>query len=145
MARRVVIDANIALGLFLKLPYTESVYRLITDLRHAEAELLAPCLLEYEFASGLRRAIALGAISPEDANSILDELIALNIERVPPRVELQRSALLWAERLKQNKLYDAQYVALAELEGDEFWSADQRLVKRLEELGTSWAHWVGEW
>jgi len=140
----VVIDANLALALFLRLPYTEQAYRLMDRLRERRSTLSAPLLWEYECLSGFHRAVRLGAIRPQEAAEFMNDLLALEIERVPPSIENHLATLRWAERLGQSKAYDAQYVALAERLGAELWSADQRLVHALKEQGVTWAHWVGE-
>lgn len=144
MGRIAVLDANLTLGLFLPLPYTDAVYRLVENLHHAQADLYAPCLWEYECLSGLRRAVSQGYICSEDALQILRDLLALEIARVPPGLALHESALRWAERLGQNKAYDAHYVALAEQLEAEFWSADQHLVHAMRNHGIPWTRWIGE-
>lgn len=144
MGQTAVIDANLTLGLFLPLPYTDAVYRLVENFHYAQADLYAPCLWEYECLSGLRRAVSQGYIRSEDAFQILRDLLALEIACVPPDLALAESALRWAERLGQNKAYDAHYVALAEQLEAEFWSADQRLVHTMRRQGISWTHWIGE-
>ena len=139
-----VIDANLALALFLRLQYTEQAYRLMDHLRKRQSALSAPVLWEYECLSGFHRAVRLGVLRPQEAVEYMNDLLALDIERVVPSVESHQSALRWAERLGQSKAYDAQYVALAEHLGAELWSADQRLINALKEQGITWAHWVGE-
>jgi len=140
----VVIDANLALALFLRLPYTEQAYRLMDRLRERRSTLSAPVLWEYECLSGFHRAVQLGEIRPQQAAEFMNDLLALEIERVVPSVENHLAALRWAERLGQSKAYDAQYVALAERLSAELWSADERLVNNLKSQGVDWAHWIGE-
>lgn len=139
-----VMDANVALALFLHLPYTDLAFGLMERLRERRSAIFAPVLLEYECLNGLHRAAALGFIRREDVGQFFSELLALDIERVSPTLELHRFALRWAERLGQSKAYDAQYVALAEQYGAELWSADERLVKALKTQGADWVHWIGE-
>ncbi len=138
----VVIDANLALALFLHLPYTEQAYRLMERLRQQRSTLLAPVLWEYECLSGFQRAVQLGVIDVEQARELMRDLLELGIERVAPTLESHQAALRRAERLGQSKAYDAHYVALAEQRGAEFWSADQRLIRVLQEQGVAWAHWI---
>jgi len=139
-----VIDANLTLALFLRLQYTEQAYRLMDHLREWQSVLSAPVLWEYECLSGFHRAVRLGVLRPQEAVEYMNDLLALDIERIAPSVESHQSALRWAERLGQSKAYDAQYVALAEQMGAELWSADQRLINALKEQGVAWAHWIGE-
>jgi len=105
-----------------------------------EARLTVPILWEYECLTGLRRAITLKLILSEDAGPMAEKLLDLEFQRVAPTPELHRAALGWAERIGQSKVYDAQYLALAESLSAEFWTTDQRLVRTLEGLGVDWVH-----
>ncbi|MDT8899469.1 type II toxin-antitoxin system VapC family toxin [Thermanaerothrix sp. 4228-RoL] len=144
MAGRAVIDANVTLALFLNLPYSDSAYRLMEQLKKQRQALYAPALWGYECANGLYKAVQLGMISLAKADEALVDLDGMAIEQAMPTVELHHAALRWAERLGQSKAYDAQYVALAESLNAELWSADQRLIHALQAQGVSWAHWIGE-
>jgi len=121
MAGRVVSDANVTLALSLNLPYSAYAYRLMEQLKEERQALYALALWGYECVNGL-----LGMISLAKAD------------------ELHHAALRWAERPGQSKVYDAQYVALAERLGADLWSADERLVNTLKAQGAAWVHWVGE-
>ncbi len=139
MARPIVIDANASLSLFFQLPYSNRMDRRMQEWQAEETHIIVPILWEYECLSGLRRAVTLKLISATDARLIANDLLALEFERVAPIPEVHQSALQWAERLKQSKVYDAQYVALAESRSAEFWSADERLIHGLKALGVDWA------
>jgi predicted nucleic acid-binding protein len=140
MGKPIVIDANVTLGLVLRLPYSEKVDRWMQDWQLEEAHLVVPTLWEYECLSGLRRAVAVRMISSNDAERIAADLLSLDFQRVPPNLALHQSALRWADRLGQSKAYDAQYVALAESLSAEFWTVDQRLSHSLQSLGVDWTH-----
>ena len=135
MGKPIVIDANVALGLVLRLPYSEKVDRWMQDWQLEEAHLVVPTLWEYECLSGLRRAVAVRMISSNDAERIAADLLLLDFQRMPPNLALHQSALRWADRLGQSKAYDAQYVALAESLSAEFWTVDQHLSHSLQSLG----------
>ena len=82
------------------------------------------------------RAATFGAIiqqliSAQDVERMASDLLALEFHRVAPTLELHKSALLWAERIGQLKVYDAHYLALAENLSAEFWTADKRLFHTL--------------
>ncbi len=138
------MDANLTLGLFLSLPYSSYAERVFYNWWESRKELYVPLLWEYECVSGLRRAVVVGQLTPAEAQEILLDILKLKPQTVAPTSELHQLALVWAERLRQNKAYDAHYVALAENLGAELWSADRRLVDNLNSLGVVWAHWVGE-
>ena len=61
----------------------------------------------------------------EAAVRLLDGLLASGIElREPPGIHT--IALQLADQLQQGAAYDAHYLALAEIPGREFWTADER-------------------
>jgi predicted nucleic acid-binding protein len=100
--------------------------------------------MEYEVTSALRKAIAAKAITMQDAISALDKVGMINIRKVAPTKELNQLSLKWAEKLRQVVAYDAQYLAVAEQEGADLWTADKRLVNTAHQLGIVWIHWIGE-
>ena len=73
--------------------------------------------------STLRKAIVVGWLSPSDGIAALDDLFRMGVREVGASLETHRLALSWAARLKQAVAYDAQYLALAEQIGAEFWTA----------------------
>lgn len=140
----VVIDANLAVGLVRQMPFSDAFRRLLAQWIVDGVEVAAPGLWDYEVATAMRKLWQQQALSREQAFVGLEQTMALPIVRYPAERKLLLSALRWAERLGQNKAYDAQYVALAEQYGAELWSADERLVNALKAQGVTWAHWIGE-
>jgi len=140
----IVVDANIALALIMPLPYSESAAGCMLLWKETGVELLAPALWAYEVVSGLRKAVSAGVYSTEAALVGLEQLSRLGIEQVPPSLELQQSALAWAQRLGQRVAYDAAYLAVAEERRADVWTADRSLVRAAQAAGARWVHWVGE-
>ena len=86
--------------------------------------LAAPHLLELEVTSAWRRLAAAGALDERRAGLAMVDLGALRIDRVPHRPLLARC---W--ELRSNlTVYDAAYVALAELLDVAMVTADGRLA-----------------
>jgi predicted nucleic acid-binding protein len=141
---RVVLDASLVVALFLPLPYSAQARRRIAVWDRQDLELMAPTLFEYEINSALHRAAAIGLTTHREARMAMQEAQALAIHCVPPGPELHERAMHWAERLSHHKSYDAQYLALAEQERADFWTADQRLAKGARRVGAGWVHWIGE-
>jgi predicted nucleic acid-binding protein len=87
--------------------------------------LVAPELIDLEVASVLRRQLLAGDLDARRAELALTDLVDLPVRRVPHRRLLTRC---WA--LRQNlTVYDAAYVALAELLDLVLVTADARLSK----------------
>jgi predicted nucleic acid-binding protein len=140
----VVVDANFSLAQVLPLPYSPAVIRRMHTWQEELPRILVPGLWEYEVVTGLRRACYLRMLSQEQAQTSLDELLAMELEMVPASPGLHRRALEWAKRLGQSRAYDAQYLALAEQESAELWTGDKRLANGARALGVDWVHWVSE-
>jgi predicted nucleic acid-binding protein len=88
-------------------------------------DLAAPALLDLEFTSALRRLNALGNVPDQRARQALDDLVDLRLERVP---HLGLIARCW--ELRPNlTVYDASYVACAELLEAILLSADSGLAR----------------
>jgi predicted nucleic acid-binding protein len=92
----------------------------------------------------IRQGIYTGLISKDEGQVAVDDVFALGVEVILTDRGLGKSALDWADRLGQSKAYDGFYLALAERLKAEFWTADKRLANRASQLGSTWAHWIGE-
>jgi predicted nucleic acid-binding protein len=140
----VVIDANLVAAIVLPVPYSDQATQRITAWKHAGVELLAPLLLEYEVATVLRRAVVARWLTNDVAVEALGQILALSVQCLPPTRLLHEQALHWAHRLGHSKTYDAHYMALAEQEGAELWTADRQLANGARQAGVSWVHWIGQ-
>jgi predicted nucleic acid-binding protein len=86
--------------------------------------LSAPELIDLEVTSVLRRLCAATQLDPARADQALTDLDALRLERIPHRPLLRRC---W--ELRHNvTVYDAAYIALAEILDVTLVTADQRLA-----------------
>ena len=141
---RVILDANIVVALFLPLPFSAHAREHIVVWDRTGLELLAPTLFEYEINSVLHHAATTGLLAYREAKKAMQDAQALAVKCVPPSPQLHDRAWYWADRLNQSKTYDAQYVALADLERADFWTADRRLANGARQAGAGWVHWIGE-
>ena len=139
-----LIDASLAVWAVLPLLSTVNALSQLVQWRQADVELWAPTLWLSECTSAIRRCAHSGLILPTDATVALEDLLALDVHIAPINPVHCRSALVWAERLRQAKAYDGFYLALAEELGAAFFTADKRLVNGMQQLGISWVHWIGQ-
>jgi predicted nucleic acid-binding protein len=87
--------------------------------------LVAPHLIDLEVTSVWRRQVAAGVMDARRADLALADLVSLPMRRAPHNVLLQRC---W--QLRDNvTMYDAAYVALAEILGVSLLTADRRLSR----------------
>jgi predicted nucleic acid-binding protein len=103
-----------------------------------ERRLVAPAHWLSEATSALRRLRSVGRIEAGEVDRAVQDLFLLDVEAVVPGRELCLAALRWAETLTHSKAYDAFYVALAEQEEAELWTADRRLARRATQVGAPW-------
>jgi predicted nucleic acid-binding protein len=139
-----VVDANLVVSIALPLPYSEAARYRMEAWKAADEQIFTPALCEYEVTSALRRAVTVGLLDASDAVLVLSQIHTLNVRSIAPGVTLHLQALLWAERLRHSKAYDAQYLALAEELDCILWTGDLRLVNGAHQAGADWVHWVGE-
>ena len=96
-----------------------------------EHELLAPTLLRSQTLSALHEAAHRGEISPDVALDRLAKIWAMPIRLLGDAV-LRRRAFDLAEQLGWADTYDAEYLALTQLQADAFVTVDADLARRVE-------------
>ena len=139
----VVIDANLGISFVLPLPYSMTAIQRMGDWQKRRTEIVVPALWRYEVLSGLRKAVAMGMLAPEKANTAIEELREMAFEEIPLAWERSAQILRWSERIGQIVVYDATYLSLAEQLDAEFWTADKRLAKAAQEASIDWVHFIG--
>jgi predicted nucleic acid-binding protein len=97
---------------------------------HAEHELLAPTLLRSQTLSALHEAVQRGELSSDAALDLLHRIWAIKIRLLGDAV-LRRRAWAIAEQLRWPETYDAEYIALTQLQGDAFVTTDKELERRV--------------
>jgi predicted nucleic acid-binding protein len=98
---------------------------------HAEHELLAPTLLRSQTLSALHEAVQRGELSSDAALDLLHRIWAIKIRLLGDAV-LRSRAWAIAEQLGWSETYDAEYIALTQLQGDAFVTTDKELERRVE-------------
>ncbi len=97
----------------------------------AEHELLAPTLLRSQVLSSLHEAVHRGEIAPEVARERLASIGGMKIRLLGDAV-LRRRAWELADRLGWASTYDAEYLALTQLQADAFITMNASLAERVE-------------
>ena len=100
-----------------------------------EHKLLAPTLLRSQLLSMLYRAVREGEMTKSDADRYLGYVRRLGIRLLGDRV-LQNVAWKVAEQLKWPDTFDAEYVALTQLQADAFITLDGELASAVKDLVT---------
>jgi len=102
---------------------------------HEDHELLAPTLLRSQTLSALYEAVRRGELTTEDAHERLDRVRRLPIRLLGDAV-LRRRAWDVAARLGWATTYDAEYVALTQLQADALITLNQEFAAAVKGLVT---------
>jgi predicted nucleic acid-binding protein len=121
---RFVIDAGVALRLA----------RDATEVARRH-ELLAPTLIRSQTLSFLHEAVQRGELSNDAARDQLRAFNAIKLRLLGDAV-LRRRAWEIADELGWASTYDAEYVALTQLQADAFVTLDKQLARRVAGLVT---------
>jgi predicted nucleic acid-binding protein len=96
-------------------------------------ELLAPTLLRSQTLSALHEAVHRGELPRDVALERLNRIRAIPIRLLGDAV-LRRRAWAVAEQLGWADTYDAEYVALTQLQADAFVTVDPDLARQVEAI-----------
>jgi predicted nucleic acid-binding protein len=99
----------------------------------AEHRLLAPTLVRSQALSALYEAARRGEISAAEGIERVTRINSLKVRFLGDKV-LQRTAWKVAEQLGWETTYDAEYVALTQLQADSFVTADPNLARAASTL-----------
>jgi len=100
-----------------------------------EHEILAPTLIRSQLLSLLYGAVRRGEMTKKDADQQLNYVRGLRIRLLGDRV-LQDVAWKIADQLGWSDTFDAEYVALCQLQGDALITLDGRLADAVKDLVT---------
>jgi predicted nucleic acid-binding protein len=139
----IVIDANIAIAKIHPSPLSEKVIKQWDAWMETNIDIFVPQLFANEITTVLHKTFMQGTISEEDAFRELDTAFALELQFENQDIHLCKQAFVWASRLGQLAAYDGFYLALAERHQAEFWTSDQRLYNRAQQIGATWVHYIG--
>jgi predicted nucleic acid-binding protein len=143
MSGAVVVDASVALKWLMVEAYADVAENMLRDWLIRGARILAPALLTSEIANALYKRVRRGELTPEDARKDMTSFLGLAIAFVSdPTLSLRALELAQQHTLKA--VYDAHYLALAEREGCDLWTADERLWNSMKDA-VDWVRWIGNW
>jgi predicted nucleic acid-binding protein len=139
---RICLDASLVLAWLLPAERTPEVAHIWDGLLQRRDKLLGPPLLFIEVTSVLRELLVQRQITSQEAELALFAFQLLPVARAWPQ-ELHTKAWEISKALNHRKTYDAHYLALAEIEDCELWTADRRLYNAVGGR-MPWLKLVGE-
>lgn len=138
----VVVDPSLAVAWVVEEVYSAPARARLLDWEQRGVRRLAPALFASEGASALLKHTRRGTIDATAAPRFLAGLLA-SITLSPQDGALAGRALVIAQQLGLGKAYDSLYAALAEREGCELWTGDQRFYNAAHRA-FAWIHFVAE-
>jgi predicted nucleic acid-binding protein len=137
-----VVDASVAAKWFLPEPHKENAERLLSGFLEEKIKLIGPDLLVVEVGNLLwTRSTLRGDISEIKATQSYDAFLALGFDLRPSSTLAAAVLKLAAE--EKHSVYDMTYVALAQHEGCELITADEKLINKLR-AKFPFVRWIGD-
>ncbi len=131
MTRHVVVDSCVMVKWFVPEEYSEEALSILDDHLDGRVTVVAPFFGLLEFANALRKYVARGVLSGRDALEAYDLLLEVGVEFRRIEESLVRRALQYSNE-KGVTVYDAYYIVLAQELSTVFYTADEKLVRRLK-------------
>lgn len=145
MREIVVVDASIALKWVIDELDLAKAHALLIEWSDKGIILLAPALFTYEITNILYQNVRKNEITLERAKRALEDVMFLGIEiDIPQDFGLDRRAIELAHKFGFKATYDLHYLALAEREGCELWTADTKMWNALKEQ-VNWMRWLEDY
>lgn len=141
MNSRVCVDANIIVWALVPTSASRKAETLLQTWQETDTVLIAPALLAYEVTSALRRLVYLKEIRPETGEIAFARFSRIDIHLLS-RADIFQRAWELAKELNQSRAYDAAYLAVAQLNQCDLWTADERLYNAVQPR-IPWVKWLG--
>ena len=140
----VCVDASLAIKVVVTEAGSDKADALFDQWASEETQLIAPVFFEVETDSILRQKASLRReLTADQAQRAFASLRALPI-KTKHSAEQRERAWEIAREFQFPTVYDATYLALAELRRCEFWTADEKLFKQVRDKLT-FVQWLGNY
>ncbi len=145
MRKVVVVHTSLVLKWIIHEPDSEKALALLTKWSTEGVEIHAPAVLAYEATNSLYQKVRSGKYTLDGAKQSLIDVVFTELELdFSQDAALSVRALEFADRFGLQATYDPHYLALAEREGCELWTADTRMW-RIVRSELPWVHWIGDY
>ncbi len=138
----VCVDASLGLKLVLAEEDSPLAQKLWAGWIDREVEIVSTHLWAFEVTSVIRNKVHRAEITPEEGEKAFTLIHRQGVRLLYPD-GLHRRAWEMAKHFDRPAAYDAHYLALAEMLGCEFWTADEKLYNAVKQE-LPWARWLGE-
>jgi predicted nucleic acid-binding protein len=138
----VCVDASLVIAWFLPEEFSDQAFALKDRWAGEDVELIAPVMLASEVPSALRQAVYRHRIVAGEGDEAFAAFLEMPIRILQPDNLLSRAWEI-GKAVNAPRLYDAFYVALADIQDCELWTADRRLANLVQPTFPQ-VHWLGE-
>jgi predicted nucleic acid-binding protein len=139
----IVVDASFAVKWLFEEEYSDTADAIAAAVARQNEPVIAPYLLPIEVTNTIRQRRRRGALTLEEARGRLSRFFSYRVRLLAPDA-LSERALTLADDHNLTAVYDAHYIALAELAGCDLWTADQRLIRSLS-TPLPYVRWIGDY
>lgn len=145
MSDVVVVDASLALKWVLAEPDADAAIKLLNKWTDEGTDIIAPALFAYEVTNTLyRQAVANKLTYDEATDALIDLFLTGVILKFSLYESISAQAMEFAHRFGLTATYDAHYLALAQHETCEYWTADTRLWNAVKRK-LDWVRWFSDY
>ena len=140
----VCVDASLAIKIVVPEAGSDKADALFDQWAGEETQLIAPVFFEVETDSILRQKVSLRReLTDAQAERAFASLQGLPIKTTHSQEQRERAWEI-AREFQFPTVYDATYLALAELHRCDFWTADEKLFKQVRDKLT-FVQWLGNY
>ncbi len=130
MTRVLCLDTSVWIPYLVPETYQLEARVIVEEALSLSIPLVAPAFAWAEVGSVLRKKTRMGVITTEEALGFFEDFCELPIDYIEEEAIRVRSWEI-AEQYRLLTLYDAAFLACAEMTSAEFWTADAALVRQL--------------
>jgi predicted nucleic acid-binding protein len=138
----VCVDASLIVRTLVYGPFSEQATARLAQWQHEQRVLLAPALFAFEVATTLRRLVYFKAMTAEEGEEAFTRFWRIKV-RLSHRRGIFPLAWRLAHQFNQPRAYDTAYLALAQLNRCDFWTADEKLYNAVRHQ-FAWVKWIGQ-
>ncbi len=138
----VCVDASIIIKALVPGLHSDKAIELLEKWLFEDISLVAPTLLAFEVTSVLRQEVYLKNLVADEGDAAFHAFLQMPI-RYSRRNEVVKLAWQLSKMLNRSRAYDTAYLAVAQLNRCEFWTADKRLYNAAHPT-LAWVRWIEE-
>ena len=132
----VCVDASLAVNVVVAEPNSDQADALFQQWANENRRLIAPAFFDVEADSIIRQKTTLRKeLSVEAAEAVFEKLQALPVQQMSLPGQRRRASEI-AKDFGFPTVYDATYLALAQMRECEFWTADDKLFEKVKAVLT---------